>query len=202
MDRSEVQAVLSRIEQQLAGVGGLDAVVAQAVEELLNLVERLVSGQHPFAAILGCADSRVPPEVLFDEGLGELFVIRQAGHVADDDSLASIEYAVHHLHVPLIVVLGHQACGAVSAALGVILRDEPVAGHIVRLVDDIAPAVMEVRNQGGDIVEAAVRAHTRLVVAKLHESRPIIHASEEHGEVRVVGAYYSFDTGEVEWLDR
>ena len=88
----------------------------------------LREGQHPFAVIVGCSDSRVSPELLFDEGLGDLFVIRQAGHVGDEDTVASVEYAVGHLHVPLVVVLGHESCGAVEAAVNTLMRDEPLLG--------------------------------------------------------------------------
>ncbi len=160
----------------------------------------LVAHQHPFAVVLGCADSRVSPEVVFDEGLGDLFVIRQAGHVADDDSLGSIEYAVGHLHVPLVVVLGHEACGAVAAAVGAIMRDEAVEGHILRLVDDIAPAVQEVQQRRGDVVEHAVRANVRHVVRRLRSSVPVLRPRERRGQIQVVGGYYSLRTGVVEWL--
>ena len=157
--------------------------------------------QHPFAAVLGCSDSRVPPEVLFDQGLGDLFVVREAGNVAEDNTLGSLEYAVEHLHVPLIVVLGHQNCGAVGAAVGAVVRDEPVEGHILRLVDDIAPAVWEVKDEPGDLVEHAVRTNVRQVVRKLRLSGPILRTHEQHGELNVVGAYYDLHTGEVEWLE-
>ena len=169
--------------------------------ETLEWRASLVSEQHPYAVILGCADSRVPPEVIFDEGLGELFVVRQAGHVADDDSLGSIEYAVGHLHIPLVVVLGHQSCGAVTAALGAVLRDEPAEGHILRLVDDITPAVLESRGQPGDEVDNAIRANVRQVVRRVRVSGPILRPMERRGEVKVVGAYYNLRTGVVEWLN-
>jgi carbonic anhydrase len=160
----------------------------------------LVAEQHPFAVILGCSDSRVSPEVIFDEGLGELFVIRQAGHVADDDSLGSIEYAVGHLNIPLIVVLGHQSCGAVQAAVGSVLRDEPAEGHILRLVDDITPAVLAVQSEQTDLIDAAVRANIRQVVERLRGCGPVLRPRERRGELRVVGAYYPLNKGLVEWL--
>jgi carbonic anhydrase len=163
--------------------------------------ESLTSGQHPYAVILGCSDSRVSPEVVFDEGLGELFVVREAGHVADDDTLGSIEYAVEHLHVPLIVVLGHQSCGAVAAAVGAVLRDEPVEGHILRLVDDIAPAVVETHAESERFLDEAVHANIRQVVRRLRTCGPILRTHEQRGEVRVVGAYYPLQTGIVQWLE-
>ena len=160
----------------------------------------LTKEQHPYAVILGCADSRVAPEVVFDEGLGELFVVRQAGHVADDDTLGSIEYAVGHLHVPLVVVLGHQGCGAVSAAVGAVLRDEPVEGHILRLVDDIAPVVPEGKGATVGVIDQVVRANVEQVVRRLRVCYPVLRSRVHRGELRVVGAYYPLETGVVEWL--
>jgi carbonic anhydrase len=160
----------------------------------------IAHGQHPFAVVLGCADSRVPPEILFDEGLGDLFVVRQAGHVADDDSLASIEYAVGHLGVPLVVVLGHERCGAVQAAVSAIVSDDPVPGHVLRLIDDIGPAVLATKGQPGDPVDNAVRANVRLVTEKLRQSFPVLRSLVRSGRVRIVPAYYDLDSGEVQWL--
>jgi len=161
----------------------------------------IATEQHPYAVILGCSDSRVSPEVVFDEGLGELFVVRQAGHVADDDTLGSIEYAVGHLHVPLVVVLGHEKCGAVQAAVGAVLRDESIEGHILRLVDDIAPAVTEANAKTADDVDAVVRANIRQVVRRLRSCGPILRPRVRRGEMRIVGAYYPLRTGVVEWLE-
>lgn len=161
----------------------------------------VAGGQHPFAAIIGCSDSRVPPEVLFDEGLGDLFVIREAGHVADDDTLGSAEYAAHHLHVPLLVVLGHQNCGAVKATMGVLLRDEKPEAHVLRLIDDIRPAVESIKNREGDTVDLAIRANIELVVRKLRQSLPVLEPMVKSGELKIVGAYYNLQTGLIEWLD-
>lgn len=161
----------------------------------------LVAAQHPHSAVLGCSDSRVAPETLFDQGLGELFVVRQAGHVADDDSLGSIEYAVGHLHVPLVAVLGHKKCGAVEAAVAAVLRDEPVEGHVLRLVDDIAPAVPEGAALNADLLDAVARANVVQVVRRLRSCGPILRPRTRRGEIQVVGAYYHLDTGDVEWLD-
>ena len=158
----------------------------------------LREGQHPFAVIVGCSDSRVSPELLFDEGLGDLFVVRQAGHVADEDTLASVEYAVGHLHVPLVVVLGHESCGAVQAAVATLMRDAPAPGHIIRLVDDIAPAVKAAGEQPGEIVENAVQANIRHVVEQLQNSVPILRPMVRSGQIRIVGAYYELETGRVQ----
>ena len=156
----------------------------------------LSSGQHPGAAILGCADSRVPPEIVFDEGFGDLFVVRVAGNVAGNPEIASLEYAVEHLHVPLIVVLGHQKCGAVTAAV------EPgeATGHLPVLVDAIRPAVEKTKGMPGNAVENAVRANVELVVEALRASRPVLAEHVEKHDLRVVGAVYSVDTGRVAWL--
>ncbi len=162
--------------------------------------EAIAAGQHPYAVILGCSDSRVSPEVIFDEGLGELFVVRQAGHVADDDTLGSIEFAVGQLRVPLVVVLGHEACGAVRATVGAVARDDAIEGHVLRLVDDITPAVTEAQNQPGHTLDTVVRANIRQVVRRLRNCQPVLRPRERRGELRVVGAYYPLRTGLVEWL--
>ena len=152
--------------------------------------------QKPFAVVLGCADSRVPPELVFDQGLGDLFVVRVAGNVADDAVLGSIEYAVEHLGASVVVVLGHERCGACKAALD----GGEAPGHLHALVDPIAPAVRETAAQPGDRLDNVVRANVRLVVGELAESKPLLaHLVEEH-KLRVIGARYDLDTGEVEFL--
>jgi carbonic anhydrase len=162
--------------------------------------QSLAMEQHPFAVILGCSDSRVPPEIIFDEGLGDLFVIREAGHVADDATLGSIEFAVGYLQVLLVLVLGHEQCGAVRAAVDALLRQGEVNGHIQRLVEDIRPAVLEVKDQPGDVLDLAVKANVRLVVEQLKTSRPLLEQYVAQGKVRIVGAHYNLHTGEVKLL--
>ena len=156
----------------------------------------LAGGQHPHAAVLACADSRVPPEIVFDQGLGDLFVIRVAGNVAGDDELASIEYAAEHLDVPLVVVLGHQKCGGVTAAV----QGGEAAGHLPVLVKLIRPAVEKTKDMPGDHVANAVRANVELVVAQLASSQPVLKELVEKGKLRIVGGVYSLDTGRVDWL--
>src|SRR6059036_1627413 len=112
--------------------------------------EELAKSQHPFAVVLGCSDSRVPPEIVFDQGLGDLFVLRVAGNVINDESLGSIEYAVDHLAVRLIVVLGHQRCGAVKAEKDTIAAKGEAPGHIQSLVTAIKPAVEATVNRDLD----------------------------------------------------
>ena len=158
--------------------------------------EEVQRGQMPFAVILGCSDSRVPPEIIFDQGIGDLFVIRVAGNVVDDAVLGSIEYAVEHLGVRLIVVLGHQRCGAVLAAL----KGGEAHGHIAALVEAISPAIHEARNQPGDLVENTVRAGVRRFVSQISGARPVLSELTRNGKVEVVGAYYWLDGGNVEIL--
>lgn len=158
----------------------------------------LTKSQHPFAVVIGCADSRVPPEIVFDQGLGDFLVNRVAGNVIDDHSLGSTEYAVDHLGTRLIVVLGHEDCGAVKAAKETIAAKGKAPGHIQSLVTAIRPAVEATVN--GDL-EATVKANVKNVVQALRSSTPILKAKVDSGEVRVVGAYYSLDTGAVTFLD-
>ena len=158
--------------------------------------QELASGQHPLAIVLTCADSRVPPEILFDQGLGDLFVIRNAGNVLDDHTLGSMEYAVEHLHAGLVVVLGHAKCGAVSAAVA----GGHVEGHIHSVTESLAPAVKESKGQPGDPVENAVRANARMVADTVAHSAPILSKETEAGKLRIAAACYDLATGNVEWL--
>ena len=158
----------------------------------------LAKSQYPFATILSCSDSRVPPEIVFDQGLGDLFVVRVAGNVIDDHGLGSIEYSVDHLGVRLIVVLGHQSCGAVQAARETIAAKSKAPGHIQSLVTAIQPAVEATAK--GDL-EATIKANVKDVVQALRSSTPILKAKVDSGDLRVVGAYYSLDTGAVTFLD-
>jgi carbonic anhydrase len=163
------------------------------------LVERrhaLARDQKPFAVILSCSDSRVPPELVFDVSLGDIFVIRTAGEVVDDVAVGSIEYALEHLGTRLIVVLGHQRCGAVSAAVS----GASDSGDIPHLLKAILPAVEETKGQPGDPIDNAVRANARDIARRLQTTGPIITPRVQSGEVKIVAAYYSLDTGQVELL--
>jgi carbonic anhydrase len=156
----------------------------------------LTETQHPFAVVLGCSDSRVAPEVLFDQGLGDLFVVRVAGNVVDDVVLASVEYAAEHLHAPLVVVLGHERCGAVEAAV----KGGEAHGHLPALVAEIAPAVEAVKGREGDPLDLVVRENVRRVVRGIEERSPLLAGLVREGKLRIVGARYDLDTGEVEIL--
>jgi len=158
----------------------------------------LTTTQHPHATILSCADSRVAPEIVFDQGLGDLFDVRVAGNIAGDAEIASIEYAAEHLGVPVLVVVGHQRCGAVTAAA------EPgeVHGHLPMLIAAIRPAVEQARGMPGDTIDNAVRINVENVVRQLTGSQPVLAGLVAAGRLQVVGAVYSLDTGKIEWLPR
>src|SRR5206468_4692165 len=158
----------------------------------------LAKTQHPYAAIVCCSDSRVPPEVVFDQGLGDLFIVRVAGNVINDEGLGSMEYSVDHLGTRLILVLGHQSCGAVKAARETIAAKGKAPGHIESLVTAIKPAVEATAK---DDLETTVKANVKNVVQALRSSTPILKAEVDSGKIQVIGGYYSLDTGAVTFLD-
>src|SRR5881396_1223561 len=158
----------------------------------------LTKSQHPFAIILSCSDSRVPPEIVFDQGLGDLFIVRVAGNVIKDEGLGSVEYSVDHLGSRLILVLGHQSCGAVKAARETIAAKGKASGHIESLVAAIKPAVEATAK---DDLETTVKANVKNVVQALRSSTPILKAEVDSGKIQVIGGYYSLDTGAVTFLD-
>jgi carbonic anhydrase len=148
--------------------------------------------QHPFAIIIGCADSRTAPEIVFDQNIGDLFVVRTAGNLVDDYALGSIEYGVEHLGVRLIVVLGHERCGAVTAALA----GPSAPGHVNSLVRDIQPAVAASKGKEGDGLANAIHENDAQVAAKIRKEAQL---GEHASQVKVVEGYYDLDTGKVEW---
>ncbi len=160
-------------------------------------IKKLGSGQKPFAIIVSYSDSRVPNEMVFDQGLGDLFIIRTAGQVSSAASYGSMEYAVIKLYTRLIVVLGHTDCGAVAAA---VQRPEDVPGHIVTLINAIKPAVNKVAHMPGDRVNNAVRQNVIDEVNTLRELDPILHKNYLKGELLIVGAVYDIHTGKVDFL--
>ena len=162
--------------------------------------EALARGQNPFAAVLGCADSRIAPEYAFDTGRGDLFVCRVAGNFAGTETVASMEYAVAVLGAPLILVLGHDACGAVDATLKAIKDNKPPPGHIPSLVDAIALAAKAAMQQGGDVLDKAIRQNVIDNVAKLKSAAPILNAAVEQGKLKVVGGIYRLTTGTVDLI--
>jgi len=154
----------------------------------------LVRSQHPFAIILGCADSRVPPEVIFDQGFGDIFVIRVAGNIASDIVLGSIEFAAAHLHVPLILVLGHSKCGAVAATIS----GAELEGHLPSLATAIQPAVDKARQVPGNLLDNAIRENAKLVAKQLTTSMPVLAPLVNSGALKVFPAHYDLASGEVE----
>lgn len=180
------------------------------------------AGQHPFAVVLGCADSRVPPEIIFDEGIGDLFVVRTAGHIVDDAVVGSIEYAFLEFGAPLVLVLGHERCGAVKAALETATGDRRAgagpaapAGHIGAVVEAILPAIRSAGLDGGgetdrqdrqdgqdgqdadERLDRAVRANVAQAVETLRADEPLLAPAVRAGRLRVVGARYDLNDGVV-----
>jgi carbonic anhydrase len=162
--------------------------------------EALAGGQNPYAAILSCADSRIAPEYAFDSARGDLFVCRVAGNFASDEMVASLEYGVAVLNVPLILVLGHDACGAVDATIKSLKDNTTLPGHLPSLVTAIAPAVKAVSQQGGDTLGKAIRQNVIDNVAKLGAATPILKAAVEQGMLKVVGGIYRLTDGKVEMV--
>ena len=171
-------------------------------------LQELIQGQSPRAVIISCSDSRVPPEIVFDQGLGDLFVVRTAGNVMGDYELGSVEYAADHLHTKLIVVLGHSSCGAVNATLDHYSGGEhahPVPGHIASIVKTIG--------EGNEVKEAmankeaealdlrAVEANVISGVKQLRNCAPILNELYQSGAIQIVGAVYHIESGEVRYLD-
>jgi carbonic anhydrase len=162
----------------------------------------LARGQAPFVAYVSCSDSRVPPELLFGRGLGEIFIVRNAGNTVDTVAKGSIEFAVAVLGVPLVVVMGHEACGAVKAAMDVVNKNARFPGAIDAMIEPIIPAVLEARSASGDATEAAIRQNVRRVVTNLRErSDPLLMEPQAQGKLKVVGAYYELGTGRVDFFD-
>jgi len=204
---SSVVALVLAAEHPAASVSA-DAALAKLKEGNLRFASSEVSQskptaarraetaqeQHPFAIILGCADSRTAPELIFDQNLGDLFVIRTAGNLVDDHALGSIEYAVAHLGARLVVVLGHQRCGAVKAAL----ESDHAPGHIESLVRDIQPAVKAAKGKPGDPLSATVAENARQVAAQIKAKAALGDLAKE---VRIVSAVYDLDTGKIDWAN-
>jgi carbonic anhydrase len=162
--------------------------------------EALAGGQNPFAAILSCADSRIAPEYAFDSGRGDLFVCRVAGNFANAESVASLEYAVAVLGVPLILVLGHDSCGAIDAAIKSLRDNTTLPGQMPSLVAGVAPAVKAVSGQGGDTLGLAIKQNVIDTVAKLGSATPILSAAVEQRKLRVVGGVYGLRDGKVKMV--
>ena len=191
----------------------------QALQQLIEGNERFVAGharfptvcketladlakaQHPYATILGCSDSRVPPELIFDANFGELFIVRVAGNVVSPEVMGSLQYAGSHLHTPLFVVLGHEGCGAVGAAIESKLHDVKHRSHIQILVNNILPGLdaIDTTASSGDHMAHAVEANVRWSMQQLKDS-PEGKAALQEGRAKLVGAVYEIRTGRVRFL--
>lgn len=162
--------------------------------------------QFPFATLVGCSDSRVGPEQLFGVGLGDLFIVRTAGNNVGTNGMGSIEFSVAQLGVPLIVVLGHERCGAVGAAVKIVTDDLQLPGSMGKMIEPIIPAVLHAQRglpAYGDLLDASVRENVRRMVRRLRTaSEPLLMEPQRDGRLKVVGAYYDLDTGTVEFFDQ
>ena len=163
----------------------------------------LAHGQQPFCVLVGCSDSRVPPELLFNRGLGELFIVRNAGNCVDLAAMGSIEYAVAMLGAPLIIVLGHERCGAVAAAVDVVENDTIYPGSIGQMIEPIIPAVLRARRDGDDdLLDRSMRANVQRIVERLRTTEQMLIEPQREGRLRIIGARYDLDDGTVEFFDQ
>lgn len=155
-------------------------------------LREVAQAQHPFATVLSCADSRVPVEIIFDQGIGDIFDVRIAGNIATPAAIGSIEYAVALLGTPLLMVLGHERCGAVTAAV----QQQALPGEISTFVQAILPAVERVKDQPGDVVDNAVAANVQYQIEQLQRS-PLLRERLQSGKLKIVGGRYDLDTGTI-----
>jgi carbonic anhydrase len=167
-----------------------------APTEIAHRRAELAKGQKPFAVVVCCSDSRVGPEIVFDQELGNIFVVRTAGEVLDAAGIGSIEYAVAHLGSPLLVVLGHEHCGAVAAAVA----DAKEPGNIADIVKAIRPVVVQTQTQPGNPLANAIRANALDIAGRLSKTSPVLSEKVKAGKLTVVAAVLSLKTGQVEWL--
>ena len=158
----------------------------------------VAAGQSPFAIVLGCADSRVPPEIVFDAGIGDLFVVRVAGNAPNPELIASIEYGVGVLNAPLVMVLGHSACGAIAAAIKSVVDGTPLPSpHLRSLIADLSPAVTQIQAEPGDLTQNATVRNVQLAVQQLSVQDPILAVAVAAGTLQIVGATYDLSSGAV-----
>jgi carbonic anhydrase len=169
------------------------------LHNVVKLRKALVRGQHPEAVVLSCSDSRVPPEILFDKTLGEIFVVRSAGNIADAIGVGSIEYAVEHLGTSMLVILGHEHCGAVTAACS---PERPASPNLQVVVDKIAPAVTQARNSSGkdDVIDSAILENIHQSARDVLAQSEVLRHAFKDGKLTVIEAIYSLESGEVRRL--
>lgn len=157
----------------------------------------LTKAQYPIAAILGCSDSRVAPELVFDQDGGQIFVVRVAGNIVDPNGIASLEYAVKELNVPLVLVMGHSKCGAVSAAVNVVRDKAVVPGHLTSLVKQIRPAVEAAEHMSGDLLAHAITLNAQMAAKTIAASAPILGPAITAGRVKLATGVYDLASGAV-----
>lgn len=160
--------------------------------------KELVKGQNPIAAILSCSDSRVPSELVFDQGLGDLFIVRTAGHTINDLVIASLEYAVFALGVSLVMVVGHEQCGAVTA----VMTDIVLPGHLPQLAENLRPALESVNKESENAIEQAIKVNSQFTAQYLMERSEVLRTAVEQDKLKIVPAYYELKTGIIRVLDR
>lgn len=162
-------------------------------DQSLARLRLVAKAQHPFVSMLSCSDSRVPSEIIFDQGFGDLFVVRVAGNVVTTEGIGSLEFGTAVLGTPLIMILGHERCGAVTAAV----KGEPLPGRMGTFVEDIKPALTKARSKSGDLVNNTVIANVQLQVETLKQTSTILTQLMQSGKLKIVGGRYDLDTGEV-----
>lgn len=197
--RPSAEAALKRLEEGNQRFAAGNA--KHAHQDPARRHETVTDGQHPFAAILACADSRVPPELVFDQGLGDLFVVRVAGNICGRDECGSLEYAVEHLQTPLLIVIGHTRCGAVTAAVEHVQEH----GSIPALLQRIEPAVKSAEGTQPDssksaLIAVAVRENVFASMDALITHSAILREAIRNGSTQLIGAVYDLDSGRVQWL--
>lgn len=193
--------------KQLLVEGNQRYVTGKVLNDDLSSSKRedlVKNGQHPFATILTCSDSRVSPEILFDQGLGDVFIIRTAGNVVEPVDIGSIEYGVEHLHTPVLVVMGHSNCGAVKATVEAVEKGDKMEGNIGAILTKIKPSVDKVKAAGAsgdDLFKNAENENIKAVIAEIEAKSPVVKELVEQGKLKILGAKYHLDTGQVEWLE-
>ncbi|MFZ5981522.1 MAG: carbonic anhydrase [Candidatus Zixiibacteriota bacterium] len=184
------------LERLMAGNRRFVDNVPERPHQSLARREEIIAGQKPFAVVIGCSDSRVSPEILFDCGLGDLFVVRVAGNIICQLVMGSVEYAVEHVGVRLVMVLGHSHCGAVTATV----EGGKAQGSIGALAEIIQPAVDEIDENDEALIDKAAKVNARRMVAQLHDSDPILKKYVDRDELKIIGAFYDLHSGRVELI--